>query len=202
MSRVISGPHTDGTVFVHFSLTAHPVLNLGTLVLGQLLAPGGNSTEWPVQLWMAGWVLPEPGPRMGGPARATPGGPLPALLKVLIGSRVAGRCVGTHRSRVRTSSSCSPGKGQAVTGTWDAFPSALSLDSLPPPTVPSLWGRRGTCSLRSLEAWGSGKTSLDTRGAWGTVTPAGPGLDVSEPACLPPRGSLAPASLQRYRPGV
>lgn len=202
MSRAISGPHTDGTVCVHFSLTAHPVLNPGTLVLGQLLTAGGNSTEWPVQLGMAGWVLPGPGPRMGGPVRATPGGPLPALLKVLIGSRVGGGAWGLTAAVSGCPAAAALGRGKQITGTWDAFPSALSPASLPPPTVPSLWGRRGTRSLGSLEAWGSGKISLDTRGARGTVTPAGPGLDVSQPACLPPRGSLAPGSLQRYCPGV
>lgn len=113
MSRAISGPHTDGTVCVHFSLTAHPVLNPGTLVLGQLLTAGGNSTEWPVQLGMAGWVLPGPGPRMGGACQGYSRRPPPSPPEGANWEPGGGRCVGTHRSRVRMSSSCSPGKGQA-----------------------------------------------------------------------------------------
>ena len=64
--RAISGKHTDRTAWVHSTLTGCPVLNLGTLALGQLPAAGGNSAQWPVQPGMAGWVLPGPGPRRGG----------------------------------------------------------------------------------------------------------------------------------------
>ena len=145
------------TVWVRSCLTGHPVLNPGTLVLGQLLATGGNSAEWPVQLGMAGWVLPGPGPRMGGPVGATPGSPRPHPPGGA-NWELGGGAWGLTAAVSGRPAAAALGRDKQIIGTWDTFPSTLSPDSLPPPTVPSLWGRRGTRSLGLLEAWGSGKT--------------------------------------------
>lgn len=127
------------------------------------------------------WAWPQDG---GGPVRATPGGPLPALLKVLIGSRVGGGVWGLTAAVSGCPAAAALGRGKQITGTWDAFPSALSPASLPPPSA-QLVGQEGNPLPRVAGGMGLWKDLIGHTWCPGNshASRARPGR---QPAGLPP----------------